>query len=59
MYETEDKGEVTGALAAMVAAVPGEMGCSMGYSSRPYKTYNESHRMIGVYDKMSGPTRMA
>ena len=26
---------------------------------RPKKTYNEAHQMNGVYDKMSGPTRMA
>ena len=43
----------------MVAAVPGEMGRSMGYSSRPYKTYNEAHKVNGVYNKMSRPTRMA
>ena len=43
MDKTEDKGEATDALGAMVAAVPGEMGRSMGYSSRPYKTYNEAH----------------
>ena len=34
-------------------------GRGMGYSSRPKKTYNEAHQMIGVYNKMSGPTRMA
>ena len=43
----------------MVAVVPGEMGRSMGYSLRPYKTYNKAHRVIGVYNKMFGPTRMA
>ena len=26
---------------------------------RPKKTFNEAHQMNGVYDKMSGPTRMA
>ena len=32
---------------------------SMGYSSRPYKTCNEAHQVNGVYNKMSGPTKMA
>jgi len=31
----------------------------MGNSSRPKKNYNEAHQMNGVYNKMSGPTRMA
>ena len=57
--KTEDKGKATDALGARVAAVPGEMGRSMGYSSRPYKTYCEAHRVNCVYNKMSGPTRMA
>ena len=47
------------ALSAVVAAVPGEMGRSMGYSSRPYKTYNKDCQTNDVYNKMSGPTRMA
>ena len=58
-YKTEDKGEATDALGAMVAAVPGEMGRSMGYSLRPYKTYSKSHLMSGVYNKMSRPMRLA
>ena len=57
--KTEDKAEATDALGATFAAVPGEIGCSMDYSSRPYKTYNEAHQMISVYNKISGPTRMA
>ena len=43
----------------MVVDVQGEMGHSMGYSLRPYKTYNKAHQVNGVYNKMSGPTRMA
>ena len=31
----------------------------MSYSLRPKKTYNEAHQMNSVYNKMSGPTRMA
>ena len=52
-------GKAMDALGAMVVAVPGEMGRSMGCSLRPYKTYNEAHQMIGVNNKISGPTRMA
>ena len=57
--ETEDKGKVTNALGAMVAEVPGERAAAWVTLQDPNKTYSEAHQMNGVYDKISGPTRMA
>jgi hypothetical protein len=57
--ETEDKGKATDALGAMVAAVPGERAAAWVTLQDPNKTYSEAHRMNSVYNKMSGPTRIA
>ena len=47
------------ALGAMVAAVPGERAAAGVTLRDPNKTYSKAHRVNGVYNKMSGPTRMA
>ena len=43
----------------MVAAVPGERAAVWVTLRDPNKTFSEAHQMSGVYNKMSGPTKMA
>ena len=55
----QNGGQGRDALGKMVAAVPGERATAWVTLQDPKKTYNEAHQMNSVYDKMSGPTRMA
>ena len=59
MDKTEDKGKAMDALIEMVTEVPEEKAAAWFTLQDPNKTYSEAHQVNGVYNKMSGPTRMA